>query len=215
MTTRITALLSIAALLCFVSISPAQAEVEVSLEISGEPSELIAILNLLRQEGFGGEALQEDEDALKIRVESFGGEGDREEDPEEETVVEVVPDPIAPPAPLLVLANPIVTPKTLSAGEEKQKVLVSLALIDERSVVDTIAMTFRGRTFDLNDMGGQGDQIAGDGIWSGELYVGAPINAGEYDLNFVAFNAHGAPVMTGPEETATALSASTQLIVQN
>lgn len=194
-------------------ISPAKAEVSVSLSISGDPSELMAILNLLRQEGFGTESIIEGDDPLKIRVESFGGQEDGLSGESVEEIMPLAsPAELPPPTPLLLLANPIVTPNTVAPGATA---LVSLALIDERSAVDTIAMTFEGKSFDLSDTGDQGDQIAGDGIWSTEVPVPETLEPGSYALGFTAFDAHGMPVIADESgDSPVALTATTSLVVQ-
>jgi hypothetical protein len=83
-----------------------------------------------------------------------------------------------------------VNPAELAQGDET---IISVRVIDTKDVVAAVTATVREYTavsLDLNDNGQDGDEVAGDGIWSiaFEVPYGA---AGEYNWDFEAFDANG------------------------
>ncbi len=98
-------------------------------------------------------------------------------------------------------------PAKLSPGDES---IISVRVIDTQGVVATVTATvreYRAISLDLKDSGEEGDEVAGDGVWSFAFDV--PYEAsGEYNWDFEAFDANSDPVKVttkeGGEEPLTA-----------
>ncbi len=183
----------------------AYADVEVSLTISGNTSEILAILQQLKNMGYGGT-----EDPLKLRVHSLHnvqeesmaqeglsalpeGEMAPEGHPEgqAEGQVEAPPEP----KPVIALNNPAINPVSAAPG---QNLLVTVEVIDLKNAIDTLSVTFgAGKPpVDLHDNGTNGDTAPGDGLWSALLPIPAEAAQGPHELIIAAFDANGAPIMT-------------------
>ncbi|MHC4281339.1 MAG: choice-of-anchor X domain-containing protein [Planctomycetota bacterium] len=92
-----------------------------------------------------------------------------------------------------------INPEETSEGDE---IIISVKVIDTKDIVAAVTATVREYTsisLDLNDSGQNGDEVAGDGIWSiaFEVPYGA---AGEYNWDFEAFDANGDPVKVAAKE---------------
>ncbi len=191
----------------------AGAEVSVTLTISGDMDEILAILQLLRSMGYGGSAPEED--PLRLRVHSVHSS-------DEETAASSVPgeagavaapEPEPEPKPVIALQNPTADPASVKAGET---VVVRTEVIDQQNAIDTLAATFgkTAVTVDLHDNGEQGDATAGDGVWSGTLAVPPETRAGAHEITILAYDANGDPIMTlTADQRVTSLSAKTGLTV--
>ncbi len=183
----------------------AYADVEVSLTISGSTSEILAILQQLKNMGYGGT-----EDPLKLRVHSLhnvqdesmvkegalstpegGAVADSQTEGQAEGQVEAPPEP----KPVIALNNPVVTPATAAPG---QNMLVTVEVIDLKNAIDTLSVSFgAGKPpVDLHDNGTNGDTAPGDGLWSALLPIPADAAQGPHELTIAAFDANGAPIMT-------------------
>lgn len=88
----------------------------------------------------------------------------------------------------------------LSPGDES---IICVRVIDTQGVVAAVTATvreYRAISLDLNDSGEQGDEVAGDGVWSFAFDVPYEASAGEYNWDFEAFDADGDPVKVTTEE---------------
>jgi hypothetical protein len=90
-------------------------------------------------------------------------------------------------------------PAELSPGDE---LIIHVRVIDTQGVVAAVTATVReysAISLDLNDSGEEGDEVAGDGVWSFAFDV--PYEAsGEYNWDFEAFDANSDPVKVTTEE---------------
>jgi len=90
-------------------------------------------------------------------------------------------------------------PAKLSPGDES---IICVRVIDTQGVVAAVTATVReypAISLDLNDSGEEGDEVAGDGVWSFAFDV--PYEAsGEYNWDFEAFDANSDPVKVTTEE---------------
>jgi len=90
-------------------------------------------------------------------------------------------------------------PAKLSPGDES---IISVRVIDKQGVVAAVTATvreYRAISLDLKDSGEEGDEVAGDGVWSFAFDV--PYEAsGEYNWDFEAFDANSDPVKVTTEE---------------
>ena len=163
-------------------------EVNMALTISGYADELLAIIQHLRELGYGtGEF--DGNDPLKLRMNSVESEGAE------------VPAPA--PTPALVLGNPMISPATAAPGE---RLYLTVEALDDLHVIDTIAGRYMDRAVDLFDNGMHGDAIAGDGIWSAEIFLPAEAIAGDYLVQIIAYDAKGL-ALADPFDETRALSA--------
>ncbi len=190
------------ALAMIVAGTAAHGELNVTLNISGDIDEILAVLQLLSQRGFGAVEFDED-DPLKVRVHSTH---DAEEEGSTFTAgpsagetsaagPEAPAEPEAPPEPLVALNNPQVTPEACRPGAN---LLLSVEVIDKENVIDTVAATFgtSGYTVDVYDNGLNGDTAAGDGLWSRHLTAPVDAKDGVHEINIVAYDVNGSPIMT-------------------
>ena len=99
-------------------------------------------------------------------------------------------------------------PAKFSPGDET---IVSVRVIDTQGVVAEVTAAVREErtiSLDLNDSGDEGDEVAGDGVWSITFDVPYEADAGQYNWDFEAFDAYGNPVKVtterGGEEALTA-----------
>ena len=91
-------------------------------------------------------------------------------------------------------------PAKLSPGDDS---LISVRVIDPQGVVAEVTATVReysAISLPLNDSGEEGDEVAGDGVWSFAFRIPGEAGAGEYNWDFEAFDANGDPVKVTTEE---------------
>lgn len=168
----------------------AQADVQVSVEITGTIEELAQILEVLQSLGIGTTTVSRTEEGMPINLHSLLDRPLEAGAPNEEP----------PPPPLAFLAAQT-TPEEVRPGSE---VLVTLEVSDPDNVVDTVVATRSGAEdteYDLFDNGKRGDAVAYDGIWSLALPVPPDAGAGTYILSFKAYDEKGDPVYIGEEGT--------------
>ncbi len=111
----------------------------------------------------------------------------------------------------LAMVDAMSDPAELSPGDDS---ILSVRVIDPQDVVAEVTATVREYTaisLPLNDSGEEGDEVAGDGVWSLAFEVPYEASAGEYNWDFEAFDADGDPVKVttkeGGEEPLTAEAA--------
>ncbi|MHC4256078.1 MAG: choice-of-anchor X domain-containing protein [Planctomycetota bacterium] len=99
----------------------------------------------------------------------------------------------------LEMVDPKTNPAELASGD---KTIISVKVTDSKGVVKAVTATVREYTaisLDLNDSGQDGDEVAGDGIWSIAFEV--PYGgSGKYNWDFEAFDANGDPVKVATKE---------------
>jgi len=91
----------------------------------------------------------------------------------------------------LAISDAKILPAKVAPGQEA---VLSLKVIDPKHDVKAITATVRefpDISLDLNDSGGEGDKVAGDGVWSYAIEVpyGAP--AGTFNWDFEVYDASG------------------------
>jgi len=179
----------------------ARAELELTLTIRGDVPEMITVLQQLQLLGLGDSA-PDASDPLKLRVESV-----HEQDTAE------APVKTAPLEPVLALTRPTASPATVAPGAE---LTLTVAVIDERRVVDTLSATLigTGLAFDLFDNGTHGDAMPADGVWTVTFTVPPETPVGEYEATFLVYDGAGNALTVSAEEGGnTALTASTVVTV--
>ncbi len=198
----------------------AQAELSVTLTLSGDIDEIMQVLE--RIQGLGEGAEEPRQDRLRLRIHSIAEEAGAAEQPgtaEGETAAEPAPQaeaettPEAPATePAVRLEEPLVTPSEAVQGATA---LVTVRVVDEEHTIDTVAAQVpeAGLTVDLHDSGISGDRMPGDGIWSGNLLVPAELEPGEYTVAIFAFDPYGARVMRAEGDALAPVSARTGLTV--
>ncbi len=194
------------------------AEVEVSVTLSGPVSEILPILELLKDLGVGvgnnagGSATVEVHSAYSDSEDSAAETTDPA--PAEPKMEAPAPEPEAEPE---MPAGPSfsnfqATPESVTVG---QQLFVSVTLNDPEGAVDTVAFNvgeLEGTTADLYDNGSNGDKVAGDGVWS--LAVPVPdLPSQKYTLNLSGFDAFAQPVQLETADGPVPLQARTQVEV--
>lgn len=167
----------ILAITCIIGSPRAIAELEVSLTVSGEIGEIQALLSYIEQRNRAG--ADEGDNPLKISVHSIAG-GD--------AVPNNMPRPVT-------LATPQLSAEKLTPG---QPALVTVAVMDDRDEVDTLAIEVVGTNLktDLYDDGTHGDVDPGDNVWSVTLTPMEATPAGEYELIITGYDPKGRPLTT-------------------
>ena len=100
----------------------------------------------------------------------------------------------------LAMVDAMSDPAELSPGDDS---LISVRVIDPEGVVAEVTATVREYTpisLPLNDSGEEGDELAGDGVWSFAFRSPGEAGDGEYNWDFEAFDADGDTVMVTTEE---------------
>jgi len=181
----------------------ARAELRVTLTIDGDINEMVAVLQQLQALGLGGSEAEAD-DPLKLRVESV-----HEQAPEPEAETQPEPEP----EPVLALTRPTAQPEPVAPGGE---LTLSVAVIDERRVVDTMSAAVEGLGLacDLFDNGTHGDVTPADGVWTAVLPIPADAVEGGHEVTFIVYDGAGNPLTAPtPDGGAAAVTASTQVTV--
>jgi len=201
------------------SAAVAQAELAVSVTITGDLDEILAVLEQLDTMGVG--ASPADDDPFKLQMHSILPKLFDEtvllESPPEEPAPVVPPElPEPPPEPVLGLLEATVDPAVAKPGAT---VLLTVKVSDPDHRVDTVVATLGGSDglgFDLYDNGTKGDAKAGDGIWSCAVPVPAHGSGGQYTVTVRAFDARGDLIRTpSPEgEEPMPLTTKTSFSVQ-
>lgn len=196
-------------LACMCTAAPVQADLSVSLTISGGIDEIIEVLEQIRGIGEGGEETAAE--PLRLRIHSVAEEGgttEPESEPPPAETAEEAPagEPAPAPEPPVRLENPLVTPDEALQGAT---VLVTVRVADEEHTIDTVAAQVpdAGLTVDLYDSGISGDRMPGDGIWSGNLHLPADMAPGNYSVAIFAFDPYGTRIMQGEGGAAAPVSA--------
>jgi hypothetical protein len=187
---------------------PAHAEVDVSVTLSGDIDEIIAVLVQLRNLGIGENIAAQAEDPLRLHVHSIavGSLDDPPADAEQQGASGAdrqaeAPQPAEPeqpaappPPPTPNLADATVEPTTAAPG---QPVTVTVAANDPDHAIDTVAVEFDTPAplmRDLYDTGTEGDAQAGDGVWSRRIVLPPDLASGEYTGRIVGFDINGEPL---------------------
>lgn len=174
----------------------AHATLEVSLTVSGDISEIQAILAYIDERNQQPEAGSEN--PLRIDVHSISRGSEKKP-------VEARP---------VKLATPQVSTEKLTPGQPS---VVTVAVRDDQNEVDTLAIQIVGTnlTSDLYDDGTRGDVKAGDNVWSVTLTPMEATPAGHYELSVSGFDRHGhALLIDGPDGEEQPLRVRTQVSIE-
>lgn len=173
---------------------------EVTVSISGSLGEMLPVLQLLRNMGFGFESPDDSDQALRLEVHSVVRDTDLLKDLLEGQTVDAVEDapveeaPEPEPQDTLGLYRPAVDPAAAAPGDT---VTVSVVVVDPEGDVDTIGAELvgvAGSHADLYDDGTHGDEVASDGIWTRAMTLPDEILPGPHHIEVVAYDSYGDPV---------------------
>ena len=103
------------------------------------------------------------------------------------------------------LTDAKVVPARLAPGEGG---VITVTVVDPQGIVAVVTSTVREYeeiAYDLNDSGADGDEVAGDGVWTFAVEVPGGAPPGEYNWDFEAYDADGnlIKVTTETGETIT------------
>ena len=98
-----------------------------------------------------------------------------------------------------------VVPARLAPGEGA---IICVTVVDPQGIIAVVNATVREYpeiSYDLNDSGEEGDEVAGDGLWTFAVEVPGGAPPGEYNWDFEAYDADGnlVKVTTETGETIT------------
>jgi hypothetical protein len=175
---------------------------EVTVSISGSLNEMLPVLELLRNMGFGFASPEDAEQPLRLEVHSvvrdsellknaLGAEAAARDD-DGETASE---EPVSMDT--LGFYQGTVEPSTATVGD---RLTVSVVVGDPDGVVDTVGATIlgvEGAHADLYDDGTHGDATADDGIWTCTMTLPDEMPSGAHHIELVAYDDYGDPVNTG------------------
>ncbi|HOJ32499.1 MAG TPA: hypothetical protein PKY35_11040 [Candidatus Hydrogenedentes bacterium] len=177
-------------------------EIQVSVTISGSLEEMLPILMQLKESG--SQIKLESDDEVRVHVHSVTSEeGDMHVGQEAE-------EGKAPTASNPAFVEPKIVPEAVKAGEE---ITLTVKLADPNRVVDTLSAEVaipKPVTVDLFDKGDEGDEVAGDNIWTRKLMIPADTPVGSYEVRISAFDADGKPIqIVKPDGTQAPLMITT------
>lgn len=181
----------------------AAAELQVSVTLTGDIHEILAVLARLRDMGFTDAQLpandpQQTDAPIEMHSITVGSLDDAAaQDAAPDGPSDPQPEPAPDPAPLLALAAPTLTPGTAQPGDA---IHIAVAVTDAERRIDTLAVRIDAPdpiVTDLYDTGGQGDAIPGDGVWSCTVALPPELPAGEYPIIVTAYDRDGAPLQAG------------------
>lgn len=170
---------------------------EVTVSISGTLNDMLPVLQLLRNMGFGFESPEDAEQPLRLEVHSVVSDGDLIKDAvagDIPGVAERAAQDAAPVPDKLGLYNPAVDPASATPGNS---MTVSVMLADPERLVDTMSARIvgaEGALADLYNDGTHGDAAANDATWTGTLVLPATLLAGAHHIELVAYDDYGDPV---------------------
>lgn len=177
------------ALLSLVLLPKAEAEVTISITLTGSIEEILPILQQLQGLGIGVSG----QDPLKLNVHSVMGAEAGQAPGEPAPAPEVAPPPPPPP---LGFTGVVVAPAAAKVGET---MTFTATLSDPDHVVDTVAITVGELKFDLFDNGANGDVTAMDGTWSRAYELPATLTPGTHAGVIQAYDVNGEPVTVKEE----------------
>lgn len=126
---------------------------EVTLNIKGSLEEIMKVIECLKSMGVGEKInIEETEDPLKVHIFSSTSKPEKEYNMEK----------------ILGFQEITIEPSLPKPGE---KIKISAKVIDNVGDIDTISVNIMGIGIraDLKDDGENGDEVGGDGVWSGIL----------------------------------------------
>jgi hypothetical protein len=176
----------------------ATAALEVSLTVSGDISEIQALLSFIEERN--EQAADDGDNPLKINLHST-------------TNGTITAGPASMPRPAK-LSAPHLSAEKLTPG---QSTLVTVAVLDDRGDVDTVAIQVVGTNLstDLYDDASHGDVKAKDNVWSVTLTPMEATPAGRYELIVTAFDRNGHALQTiTPEGEEQPLQVRTDVAIE-
>lgn len=147
--------------------------VELTLSIKGSMEEITRVLDCLKESGLGLSSSQKDTDPFRVHIYS-SNEPLKEEVKESISVgfTEIVTEPESP-----------ISGKPLK---------IKARIIDMLNIVDTLSANIFGTSIsmDLKDDGQNGDEAAGDGVWTGIFNIPVDVK-GNKTIILTAFDEKG------------------------
>ena len=196
----------------FVGVPSARADVDVTVTITGNLDDIIAVLEQLKRAGIGGSRTGSSrEDALQVKMHSISEKGKIPGSILESLQPEAEPKP----APVVALEAVQAEPTSLLAGE---KLRISVRAVDEAHLIDTVTAGIPdlGLLADLTDDGTRGDATLGDGVWTAEVTLPANAAPATYAIEIMAYGAYGAPLNRAlPNGTQELLRAEASVVVES
>jgi len=156
--------------------------VELTLNITGSMEEISRVLECLKQSGLGLSSPKEEIDPFRIHI--YSSNDIAKEDTQNKISIgftEIKTEP----------ENPI----------SGTPIKIMAKIVDTLNVIDTLSATLFGTSIstDLRDDGQNGDEIAGDGIWSG-IFNLPPDVSGNKTFILTAFDEKGKIIQIKSEE---------------
>lgn len=146
---------------------------ELTLSIKGSMDEIAKVLDCLKQSGVGLSSSYGDADPFRVHIYSSN-----------EVVKEETKDSI-----LVGFTDFLTEPENPIAGKPLK---LKARILDTLNVIDTLSANIFGTSIyvDLKDDGQNGDEVAGDGVWTGIFNL--PVNViGNKTFVFTAFDEKG------------------------
>ncbi|HOF39052.1 MAG TPA: hypothetical protein PLD73_03190 [Candidatus Hydrogenedentes bacterium] len=168
---------------------------EVTVSISGSLNDMLPVLQLLRNMGFGFESPDDAEKPLRLEVHSVVTDGDLIEGAAAGDIPGMGerPDQAAlPDTPGLY--HPAADPASAKPGDH---ITVSAMLVDPERRVDTMSARIvgaEGVLADLYNDGTHGDATPNDATWTGTLILPSTLLTGSHLVELAAYDNYGDPV---------------------
>ncbi len=168
---------------------------EVSVSISGSLNDMLPVLQLLRNMGFGFESPDDAEQPLRLEVHSVVTDGDLIQSAAAGDIPgmgERAEQAALPDTPGLY--HPAADPASAKPGGP---ITVSVMLVDPERRVDTLSARIvgaEGVLADLYNDGTHGDVTPNDATWTGTLALPSTLITGSHLVELTAYDNYGDPV---------------------
>ena len=194
-------LLFVSACVC---VNAAAAEPEVSVSITGTVKEMLPLLELLKNMGYGLET-PENDDVLRLEIHSVVSDQDLVKNVDAEVGTGLGGTAPAEEANMEALGiyKGQVLPAAANPGD---KITLSVIIGDPDKVVDTVGISIVGIDdwgIDLYDNASSGDETAKDGVWTRAFVMPQTMPKGEYLIEIVAYDKYGDPITASGEQLRT------------
>ncbi|MGC8739351.1 MAG: choice-of-anchor X domain-containing protein [Candidatus Hydrogenedens sp.] len=146
---------------------------ELTLSVTGTIDEIAKVLDCLKQSGLGASTSPIETDPFRVHIYSSS-----------ETAKEEVKESIS-----IGFTEIKIAPEYPTAGTPLK---LSAKITDTLNIVDTVSVNIFGTSisFDLKDDGQNGDEVAGDGLWTGNFNLPSDV-IGNKTFILTAFDARG------------------------
>ncbi len=172
---------------------------EVSLNLKGSLEEIYKVLECVKSLGVGATfEVEQGEDPLKVHIFSSTSKKEKE--------VEAIP--------CVGFQEITLEPANPHSGE---KVKICAKAVDESGEIDTVSANLMGTgvSIDLRDDGENGDNVGGDGIWTGILSLPEDVK-GSKVVVVSAYDSNGKLLqLKNPDGTLKPVMATVEVNIQN